>query len=110
MSNLPPFEQPGIHRFWPNFVVAAGLTPLMWILLEGLTQPDNVVGFYVVSISAVPIVFALVLLPAWRLFRKEERVAVRVAIPVLALPSAVIVLWGIYTALWLAYLLLAFDF
>ncbi|HVY21620.1 MAG TPA: hypothetical protein VHA70_16285 [Bauldia sp.] len=110
MSNVPPFEPPNLRRFWPNFVVAAVLAPLVWVMLEGLTMPDDVIGFYIVSISAVPIVFALVLLPAWRLVRGGSNTGVRIASGVLALPSVAVVLWGTYTSLWLIYLVLAFDF
>jgi hypothetical protein len=110
MSNVPPFEPPNLRRFWPNFVVAAVLAPLVWVMLEGLTMPGDVVGFYVVSIAAIPVVSALVLLPAWRLMRSGSSTAIRVASGVLALPSLATVLWGIYTALWLLYIVLSFDF
>ncbi|MEJ0012454.1 MAG: hypothetical protein WDM94_07440 [Bauldia sp.] len=103
------FLDPGIRKFWPNFVVAAVLTPLMWVLLVGLTLPDDAIGFYIVVIIAVPLALALVLLPAWRLIRREASNAIRVAVAVLALPALGIFLWGAYCALLLVSLILTGD-
>jgi hypothetical protein len=100
---------PGIRKFWPNFVVSAVLTPLMWVLLVGLTMPDDAIGFYIVVIIAVPLTFALVLLPGWRLLRKEGNPAVRIATALLVIPSAAVFLWGAYCALLLISLVLRGD-
>jgi hypothetical protein len=104
MSNATPLAPTGATRFWPNFTVAAVLTPLVWLVMEGLTMPDWVVSFYAVSMGAVPLAFAAVVLPAWRLMRANGNPAMRLAAALLALPSLAIALWGTYTALWLLYL------
>lgn len=104
------YLDPGIRKFWPNFVVSAVLTPLMWVLLIGLTLPDQVVGFYIVAIVAVPLSFGLILLPGWRLIRQESNFAVRIATALLAIPALGVFLWGAYCALLLVYLVLTGDF
>jgi hypothetical protein len=106
MSDATPLAPTHADRFWPNFTVVAILTPLVWAILEGLTMPDRVVGFYIVSIGAIPIVFAAVVLPGLKLATRGPNLAIRAGAILLALPSAAIVLWGTYAALWLIYLLL----
>jgi hypothetical protein len=100
------YLDPGIRRFWPNFVVSALLTPLMTVLLLGLTLPGNVVGFYVVTLVAAPAMFALVLLPSWRLVRKPGAVLVRLATVLLSLPTLALFLWCCYCDVWLLSLVL----
>lgn len=97
---------PGIRRFWPDFAVAAVLTPLVWLLLVGLTLPDDAIGFYLVVILAVPLSYALVLLPGWRLARRAANPAVRVATALLVVPAVGVFLWGVYCGLLLVYLVL----
>jgi hypothetical protein len=97
------YLDPGVRRFWPNFVVSAVLTPLMTVLLLVLTLPDNAVAFYIVTFVAVPVAIAAVLLPAWRLMRRE-RAFVQVATAVLVLPTLAVFLWCCYCDLWLLYL------
>jgi hypothetical protein len=106
MTETTPLAPASADRFWPGYVAAAILAPLVWIILEGLTMPDWVVSFYLVSIGAVPVVFAAVVLRAWRYIRTAPGAAASVGAAVLALPSVAIVLWGTYTAVWLLYLLL----
>lgn len=109
-TNAPARTAP---RFWPQFVVPAVLVPLLWVLLEGLAVPDGVITFYVVSIGAIPIATAAVLLPGWRLARDAWRSARHWLVPVvvlLTLPTIVIVLWGINTAVWLGFLTITWDF
>ncbi len=97
---------PGIRKFWPNFVVSAVLTPLMWVLLVGLTLPDDAIGFYIVVIIAVPLTFALVLLPGWRLVVRETNPAIRIATALLTIPAIGIFFWGAYCGLLLISLVL----
>ena len=97
------------RQFWPNFVVPAVAVPAMWLLLQGLIGPDGVIMFYVVSIGAIPLALLLVIRPGWRLavqgWRRDGRVLAALA-PILALPSAAVLLWGVYCAAWLAILAL----
>lgn len=100
-------------RFWGQFVVPAVLVPLLWVLLQGLAVPDGVITFYVVSIGAIPIAAAAVLLPGWRLAHDAWRSARHWLVPVvvlLMLPTIAVVLWGIYTAVLLGFLTITWDF
>jgi hypothetical protein len=101
------------RQFWPNFVVPAVAVPAMWLLLHGLIGPDGVIMFYAVSICAIPLALLLVIRPGWRLavegWRGDGRIRAALA-PILALPSAAVLLWGVYCAAWLAILTLKGDF
>jgi hypothetical protein len=109
MSAAPTVTETPPLRFWPNFVVPAVALPAMWLLLQGLVEPDGVVMFYVISIGTIPLAFLVVIRPGWRLvaqgWRGGRRTLAALA-ATLALPSAAVLLWGVYCAAWLAILAL----
>ncbi len=100
---------PDAGRFWPRFVVPAVAVPALWLLLQGLAGPDSVIMFYVVSVGAIPLAFLLAILPGWRLARqgwRGGRYGLAAVTALLILPSAAILLWGVYCSAWLAILAL----
>ena len=93
------------RRIWSGLAVPALLLPPLWYLLEMLAQPDQLVAFYAVSIGAVPLAFFLVVRPAWRIAVNAATTWWQRPLVVLVmLPSAAILLWGVYCAVWLAVL------
>ena len=102
-----PTQTPLARDFWRGFLVPNFLLVMLWWLLEGLTFPDDIVPFYIVSIGAIFPAVRLGIVAGWRIAARAWREHARWLVPIvllIALPATAIALWGAYCLVWLALL------